>query len=195
MRLREAAASDGRAIAEVHVASWRETYAGLLPDSFIARQGVDGRETQWKRTLERDPRLSDVFVAEHGGAAAGFVASGACRDAGLAHEGEIYALYLLRAHQRRGIGRALCRAAALRMRERGLRSAAVWVLSTNQPARRFYEALGGVPIAERSERQGDATLVEIAYGWDDLDSLVGSSTAIPGLDPGIPTGSPDQVRR
>jgi ribosomal protein S18 acetylase RimI-like enzyme len=171
MRIRPAATADCRAIAEVHVASWQETYGGLLPEAVIARQGVDDRETQWRRTLERDPRLSDVFVADHDGAVVGFVASGPRRGDVLKQDAEFYALYLLRAHQRRGMGRALCRAGALRLRERGLHSAAAWVLRENEPARRFYEGIGGTLVGERTANEAGATLVEVAYGWDELDAL------------------------
>ena len=177
MRIRPAATADCRAIAEVHVASWQETYGGLLPEAVIARQGVDDRETQWRRTLERDPRLSDVFVADHDGAVVGFVASGPCRTDALERDGEIYAVYLLRAHQRRGTGRALCRAAALRLRERGMASVAVWVLRENAPARRFYERAGGKILSERTMTETGATIVEVAYGWDDLTALSGIAAA------------------
>jgi ribosomal protein S18 acetylase RimI-like enzyme len=171
MPIRPAAAADCRAIAAVHVACWQETYGGLLPEAVIARQSVDDRETQWRRTLERDPRLSDVFVAEQDGAVIGFVASGPRRGDALKQDAEIYALYLLRAHQRRGLGRALCKAAALRLSERGLGSAAAWVLRENQPARRFYEGIGGRVVGERTATEAGATLIEVAYGWDDLCAL------------------------
>ena len=171
MRIRPATTADCRAIAEVHVASWQQTYDGLLPKAVIERQSVDDRETLWRRTLERDPRLSDVFVAEQDGAVVGFVASGPRRGDALKEDGEIYALYLLRAHQRRGVGRALCKAAAQRLRERGLRSAAAWVLRENEPARRFYERIGGRAAGERSMTDDGATLVEVAYGWNDLGPL------------------------
>jgi ribosomal protein S18 acetylase RimI-like enzyme len=173
MRIRPATTADCRAIAEVHVACWRQTYGGLLPEAVIGRQSVDDRETQWRRTLDRDPRISDVFVAEEGDAVIGFVASGPRRGDALKQDGEIYALYLLRARQRRGIGRALCRAAALRLRERGMRSTAAWVLNDNRRARRFYEAIGGRAVGERTMTEAGATMVEVAYGWDDLDALVG----------------------
>lgn len=172
MRTRLALASDCRAIACIHVACWQETYTGLLPEAIIARHNVETRETQWRRTLQRDPRLSDVFVAEVEGHVVGFVASGPCRTGSLAREGELYALYLLRAHQRRGIGRALCKAASLRLCERGLHSAAVWVLRENAPARRFYERLGGSVLGERTETDAGVTLVEVAYGWSDLGPLL-----------------------
>jgi ribosomal protein S18 acetylase RimI-like enzyme len=172
MPTRPATTADCRAIAEVHVACWQETYAGLLPTAMIARQSVDDREMQWRRTLERNPRLSDVFVAEQDGIVIGFVAGGPRRGEALKQDAEFYALYLLRAHQRRGLGRVLCRAAALRLRERGLHSAAAWVLRENEPALRFYEGIGGRVISERAMTDMGATLVEVAYGWEDLDPLL-----------------------
>jgi ribosomal protein S18 acetylase RimI-like enzyme len=177
MRIRPAATTDCRAIAEVHVAAWQETYGGLMPPAVVGRQDVGDRETQWRRTLERDPRLSDVFVAEQDGAVVGFIASGPCRTDTLKCDGEIYAVYLLRAHQRRGAGTALCRAAALRLRERGMTSVALWVLRENTPARRFYERAGATILSERTMTEAGATLVELAYGWDDLAALSGTAAA------------------
>jgi ribosomal protein S18 acetylase RimI-like enzyme len=174
MRIRRAGLADSRAIAEVHVTCWQESYAGLLPDSMLRRQTVGDREAQWRRVLGPDSRASGVFVAEDGPAIVGFAACGPRRSDALTQDSEIYALYVLRAHQRRGAGRALCRDVALALRGRGFRTTAAWVLRENAPARRFYEALGGRLVTERSLREGQATLVEIGYGWDELDSLIGA---------------------
>lgn len=171
MRIRLATPADAGAIAQVHVLCWQETYAGLLPAAVIGRHTAESRAAQWRATLERDPRLSDVFVADGNDAVVGFVASGPRRGDTLKQDAEIYALYLLRAHQRRGLGRVLCKAAALRLRERELGSAAAWVLRENGPARRFYECIGGRLVGERTATEGGATLVEVAYGWDDLNAL------------------------
>ena len=40
----------------------------------------------------------------------------------------------------------------------------LWVLASN-PARQFYEAMGGRVVGVKSERFGDTILKEIAYGW------------------------------
>jgi hypothetical protein len=46
----------------------------------------------------------------------------------------------------------------------------MWVLSAN-PARAFYEALGGQYVAEQEITIGAARLVEVADGWRDLRRL------------------------
>lgn len=87
------------------------------------------------------------------------------------YEAEIYALYILEAHQRRGIGRRLVQAAAREFGRRGLGSMVVWVLAAN-PARRFYEALGGRLAGSQPIVIGGATLEEVAYGWADVGTLL-----------------------
>ena len=44
-------------------------------------------------------------------------------------------------------------------------------LTQNEPARRFYEALGGRSGETRVERRGEYVLDEIAYIWDDLGAF------------------------
>jgi hypothetical protein len=45
----------------------------------------------------------------------------------------------------------------------------IWVLSAN-PARFFYEAVGGSAVAERREAFAGTLLDETGYAWPDLDS-------------------------
>ena len=54
-----------------------------------------------------------------------------------------------------------------RLHESSLNQAVIWVLSGN-PARFFYEALGGRRIAERKERFAGVDLAEAGYAWGDL---------------------------
>jgi len=51
---------------------------------------------------------------------------------------------------------------------RGFRSAGLWVLTGNEPARRFYEAMGGRSAETRIDRWGGLALDETAYVWDDV---------------------------
>src|SRR4029453_2353893 len=80
------------------------------------------------------------------------------RDRGFTSE--ISELYVLRSAQRQGAGSGLMKAMAAALLERGHPAVSLWVLDRNSAARRFYESLGGVPIAEK--RTG---LAELAYGW------------------------------
>jgi hypothetical protein len=40
-----------------------------------------------------------------------------------------------------------------------------WVLASNNPSRRFYEAVGGKMLGSRKIEIGGARLEEVAYGW------------------------------
>ena len=61
--------------------------------------------------------------------------------------------------------------AGKRLLEADLPSMLVWVLKQN-PARRFYEALGGAQLRSKLIELGDASLEEIAYAWKDIHQLI-----------------------
>ncbi len=71
-----------------------------------------------------------------------------------------------------GAGRRLVGSVARHLAERGMGSMLLWVFADNRPARRFYESLGGVLVAEDGFELGGAWLTEVAYGWKDLDVLL-----------------------
>ena len=58
------------------------------------------------------------------------------------------------------------------LQRREFNSMLVWVLKDN-PCRAFYERLGGAPAGEKEIEIGGKKLVEVAYGWSDLDALMG----------------------
>lgn len=139
--MRAATRGDLRAIAEVHVESWRTTYAGLLEDDFLHRLSVEERIGQWTSAMGvAGSHLLIVEVPEAG--IVGFAAGGPERSGDPEHRAELYAIYLLKSYQRRGLGSALTRALVDRLVADGHDSLLVWVLVAN-PARRFYEKLGG----------------------------------------------------
>ncbi len=175
MEIRRATADDIPAIARVRVDTWRTSYAGALPAEYLAGLTHDDPALleRWRRAIadERPERL--VSVAED--AAAGVVAYlSAGREAGgdPLHTGEVYAIYVLPAHQGRGIGRELMRVAATHLAAHGLASLLVWTLRRG-PSRPFYEALGGRVVRERHEPwEKGLVLDEVGYGWDDLAPLI-----------------------
>ncbi len=173
--IRDAQADDASAIARVHVASWQSTYAGMLPDRYLARMTVRTAEARWRMTLpDRGPGRGTVVAVDETGAVVGFSCFGAERRGVDGFAGEVYALYLLDDAKGQGIGRLLMAASAERMVEGGVRSALVWCLSAN-PTRWFYERLGGARVAERPGRFAGAEILEVAYGWRDLVPLARQS--------------------
>jgi ribosomal protein S18 acetylase RimI-like enzyme len=143
--IRAAVPSDARAIAEVHVASWRWAYRGQLPDEYLDRLSVEEREAQWTSAIADLPHGAGVLVAEESGRIVGFVEHGPTGDDDADDStGEILAIYLLENAIGRGTGRSLLIEALGGLRYGGFRRATLWVLASNDAARRFYEKAGWV---------------------------------------------------
>jgi len=171
-QVRAARPADAGPIAHVHRDSWRTTYAGILPISVIAREAGRRSEAMWRRRLALQPAGAATFIAERrNDGIVGFVSCGDARAPIEGLDAEIYALYVLQAHQQRGVGRELVRACARHFVRQGQFGFYLWVLKANR-ARMFYEAMGGVEIGEKTERLGLHSFAEIAYGWHDLTGLV-----------------------
>ncbi len=167
--LRPARPADAAAIAKVHVETWREAYAGIVSDAYLVTMTESKQALQWNHTIRGAVPPEAVLVAESqdvpGGRIVGFGSCGRAR--GQPGSGEIFTLYVAPDWQGRGIGHRLLEALFARLHGGGLNQAVVWVLSGN-PARFFYEALGGRRIAERKERFAGVDLAEAGYTWSDL---------------------------
>jgi L-amino acid N-acyltransferase YncA len=173
--IREAQPEDARAIAEVHVASWKSSYAGLIPEEYLATLSVEKRAEMWAgafRQREKDPRCKTLFVCEDAhGQIQGFVAGGVEREQGCGYGSELYAIYLQHELQRSGAGSLLTQKLAQWLQSHGYRNMRVWVLEQN-PSRAFYERLGGALLPEtKTVEFGGKTYIERAYGWGDLSIL------------------------
>src|SRR5690349_20329886 len=141
MNLRPGTVSDARAIANLHVASWRWAYRDLMPAATLADLSVDARARNWAALLARQEVC--VFVGEREGVLAGFAACGPAREPGVsAGIGELYAIYLDESATGTGVGAALLANALAALAQKGFSSATLWVLEGNQRARRFYERHG-----------------------------------------------------
>ncbi|UEM23636.1 GNAT family N-acetyltransferase [Skermanella mucosa] len=169
--IRRARPEDAAGIAEVHVASWRTTYPGMVPDGYLLGLSVPGFTQRWRRILADQSRIHGSFVAvEPPLGVVGFASCGTQRTAIEGYGGEFYALYLYDHAQGRGIGRHLMAAMANELTNYGMNSAVVWVLANN-PSRWFYERLGGCRLAEKIIGFAGTNLTEAAYGWRDLAPL------------------------
>lgn len=171
-RIRSATPTDAQGIAAVHVETWRDVYAGIVPDEYILSLNSVNRARLWTQILEKEKAGQEVLVAEAGEAnIIGFASGGPARSnnmPALRHfDAEIFTLYVHPNHQGRGLGRALLIETFSALSRRGCLDAFLWVLSAN-PARFFYEAMAGQSVAERTEKFAGAELAETAYAWDNL---------------------------
>lgn len=178
IQIRRARPDDAAAIGAVHVAAWRDTYAGVLPDSYLAALSSPRLAAGYRRNILARERGDAAFVAclPAGGEVVGFGTAGRARRPNMA-EGEIETLYLLPDWRDQGIGRRLMRAAAAHLGAVGCRSAMLWVLSANN-AGWFYRHLGGRLTCRETIRVGGQPVEQSAVLWDPL-SLLLEATAQP----------------
>lgn len=139
--VRAAGVDDARSIAEVHVASWRAAYRGIISDETLAQLDVDERERRWRQILtdaeKRGLRGWMAFVNEH---VVGFATTQPSTDEDLRPEvHELSALYLVPGQWHAGIGTALLQKAEDELRKANVPEATLWVLEANTSAIAFYE--------------------------------------------------------
>ena len=165
LQIRLATASDAPAIAEIHVRCWQFAYRGIVPDTVLDSLSMSAHEQLWRHTLELPSTASSLWVAEEGGRALGFCATGGSEDDDATPEtGEVGAIYLRPDRIGAGVGQALFGQAVNDLRERGFRRATLWVFRDNERARRFYETAGWRPDGmETSKARGGADLLEMRY--------------------------------
>ncbi|MCY0863742.1 MAG: GNAT family N-acetyltransferase [Sulfobacillus sp.] len=167
VHIRAATPDDYAGIAKVHVDSWRATYRGIIPDSFLDQLTYEGSESRWRQSATSLPPHYAMFVAETQpptNEIVGFANGGHVRASDAEFQGELYAIYLLPSYQRQGIGQQLFYQIVQHLTEHGYPSLLIWVLKDN-PARFFYERLGGTVIREATINIGGQPLTELGYSW------------------------------
>ena len=178
--IRAARPGDARSIARLDVDTWRSTYAGILTGTYLVGLSPERRQQGWANVIGREPR--DVRVAvDAEDRILGFGSCGKCR-AEPGFNGEVFTLYVDPDRHNCGIGRRLLLALFARLVAQGCGSVIVWVLQDN-PARFFYERLGGVLVWRKQFTVGGKTIQALGYGWRDLPGYL---AAMAGAD-----GSPD----
>jgi GNAT superfamily N-acetyltransferase len=141
--VRDAIVDDVRTVAEIHVRSWQEAYAPILPAKYLASLSVDRCTSLWLKVLASAE--SHLYVAEVDGAIQGFLSIRPNQNRQAERAAiEVTAFYVLRRFWGHGVGRELwlyAKGAILRL---GSRSCDLWVFQKNDRAIRFYRKAGFV---------------------------------------------------
>jgi RimJ/RimL family protein N-acetyltransferase len=164
--IRPATVDDAEQIAAVHIASWREAYAGAVPEDYLASLDQGERAEAWRAQLG-DAERSELKVwvgedaeDEH---VVGFASLGPSRDEDADRSTlEIHTIYLEPSAWGQGVARRLMRTMLEHVPD-GAR-VTLWVLASNDRAAHFYRRHGFVPDGiERLSTYGDERLTEVRY--------------------------------
>lgn len=164
-------------MARVYIDTWRHTYRGILPDTYLDAMELTDSQRSFEKEIADSRIIGRVAEsAKHG--VVGFVTGGVERHRDCVYEGEIFTLYVLRSFQRQGIGIALVASLVEHLNRLEIFSVLVQVLKEN-PYRRFYEKIDGVLLGSSRIRFAGVELTAFNYGWIDTDMILARQTPPP----------------
>jgi len=165
LRIRDLGPDDTPVLARLHTLSWSTAYRGIIPDAWLDEELAADRVAFWQARAEVWPDRAFGLLALDGEQPVGFVFAlpGADPPWGTLIDN----LHVLPGYKRQGIGRSLLDHFA----ERALVVAPtepvhLWVYEENRAARRFYDAMGGLPV-ERilAPLYGGGEAPIVRYSW------------------------------
>ena len=161
VRVRPAAPDDARAVAGVHVDSWRAAYVGLLPQAVLDGLSVGQRTRHWDRVL-RHGSPDRVVVAERDDRVVGFAHVGPAHDHGAGPAtGQLITIYVRPDAWGTGVGTSVHDSGLAQLADVGYDRAVLWMLSTNARAARFYASRGWVRDGRiRVQQFGGAVVID-----------------------------------
>ena len=176
--VRAAGVGDAPSMARIQVLGWGHAFGHFMSKEFLAARGFAVREKEWRERLAAPMPGAHYLVAEEAGEVVGISAGGPPLNDETIVEGDVsaytaqaYLIYVATDRLARGIGRILLGDLAARLAKAGHRNLILWVFAEN-PYRRFYDRLGGEPVAKAMWNTGESVLSELGYGWADIRHLI-----------------------
>ncbi len=166
--------ADADLLAAMHADSWRDTYAGLIPATWLETYAREERQATWRaRMFEGAEAPIEATILRINGQAAGFSCLMPLAEPGYG----IYLdnLHVLHAWHGKGYGKQLMAHCACRVASQWPgKPLFLYVLDGNAQAREFYRRLGGVESDSFEDPfPGTDLMVTVRrVTWDDVDALV-----------------------
>ena len=184
--IRQAHESDAPAMGKMMVETFLRAHRGQIPDEVWRRRKEEWTwevsARGWRNALQDIAGGSSpaecIFLAVirepngPGERIVGLVMGGPARVGPWEAGGEIYALYVRQDYHRQGIGRRLVQAGVRSLVESGMEQLVIRSLPQNDPANRFYEALGGQAVGEWEDEDYGMQIPQRIYGWEDSLGLL-----------------------
>lgn len=163
--IRNAIPKDAERIAYTHVKTWQFAYRGLIPDQLLDALSIEDRTIGWKERIENSSDDMHTLVVEADSLVVGWCTVGPTRDKDTSNEvGELYGIYIAPEFIGKGLGKDLMVDSLQRLKDDGFKKATLWVLGTNEKARRFYEREGWkIEGGKKEDNRNGTILNEVRY--------------------------------
>lgn len=134
---------DAPQIGKIHVKTWQCAYKGQIPDAYLDSLSIEKRQNSWEEILSKGEPETKTFVAETEDKILGFASVGPCKDKEMPSTiGELWAIYVDPDQMGKGAGFLLLKTCLDYLRELKFIRAVLWVLTSNQKTRDWYESKG-----------------------------------------------------
>jgi ribosomal protein S18 acetylase RimI-like enzyme len=173
--IRKALLEDCPGLARIQVDSYRTAYAGIFPDAYLAQFNYQEQEGDWRDWLISKPKDILLVAVADSDQVIGYALTRVEVDIYPGYAAEILAIHVTHLRQGRGVGKALLKHTVAELQYRGCPSVMLWTLKQNS-TRNWYKKLGAKRLGEKSYPIEHRDIVEIAYGWDTLESLLSDQT-------------------
>jgi len=170
--IKYAGLKDYEGIAKVHVDTWISSYKGIISDRRLRSMSYEKSGKKWFDIISAcaDDKKETVLSAFDKNEPVGFCHFGRLkRKSELLNgfEGEIKAIYILKDHQKKGLGGKLIKKITQIFKNNGIDSFIAWVLKDNSSAD-FYVKTGAELITETDLTIGEQTLKGLCFGWRNI---------------------------
>lgn len=159
--------ADKECIAKVHVASWRTTYKGIIPDTFLANLSYEQFTAIWDENLKREDNFI-IVVENDEGEIVGFADSYKKESNKEENAIDLTSIYLLETYQGRGLGKLLLKKLFTHYKDQGYTKVFVEVLEDNKTCY-FYEYYGAEFVKTVQIKIGGKVLNESIYVWQSVE--------------------------
>jgi GNAT superfamily N-acetyltransferase len=147
LNVRPLRAGDADIVAQIHAASWRDAYRGMLSDTYLDGDLVGERRAVWHSRLQ-GPQLG--LLALHESKPVGFA-------------------FVLPGHRGAGVGTRLLHELSGQAPRGGIH---LWVYAQNARARAYYERLGAQELEQEAADTPDGgKVLACLYAWPDVAVL------------------------
>lgn len=142
VEIRKATKDDCMDLAKLVTIVWNETYKGIVDESFLQRLYKNERARGIESTKKFDNKERHKYVLLVNDELSGFINVGKCDKTGFPGYGEVYALYILKKYQGKGIGKMLLNIGKKELKDMGYNKFVIGCLKGN-PSNDFYIHQGG----------------------------------------------------
>ncbi|MBN2857717.1 MAG: GNAT family N-acetyltransferase [Candidatus Delongbacteria bacterium] len=167
-KIKTASPDDIHKIARVHVDCWRTTYKDIVPDEKLQSMSYEKSAERWKVFFTgTEDKISTILLLDRNEEFVGFCAGGRIRkmsERTAGYDGEIKAIYILKEHQRMGLGKKLISSFEEIFQKNGIFSYIIWVLKDNS-SKEFYKKLGGKLLTTKTYEIGGKKLKGLCFGY------------------------------